>query len=170
VSEKNWSAVKLSDIFFVLKDETGKKVLKITKILGGFYVMGSVEQQFNNSKDLDIIDFCKTASKEELKKKAHYHKKAGVSKTSLHKGFDELLKSKEIDIHTFKRLVHMTKDCNCSSERMYYRLKNILGVEREHVVDKLNFRIENENMETSLNEFTLFCETLRKQEFKFRTN
>lgn len=160
-------AVKLSDTYFVLFSESGDKLLRVTKILNGFYFNGSVDQQYVNSKGVSLEEFCKTNNRESLKKIAHYHKKDGVSKEKLHKGLDELASRKELDRYMHQRLKHMTRTCNCTAERLYYRLKNALGTERAHLVDGLNFRAENDSMKLSLNDFDLLNEALKAQGYKF---
>lgn len=160
-------AIKMSESYFVLSVGPGRRALRINKILNGFYFIGGVDQQYSNSKGLSLEDFLRTMDRDALKKVAHFHKTDGVSKESLHKGLEELAKRKELDRYTHQRLRHMTRTCNCTAERLYYRLKNALGTERAHLVDKLDFRSENESMKMSLDDFDLWKKTLQLQGGKF---
>lgn len=164
---KGAKAVKLSENYFALVLESGEKAFRITKILNGFYFIGRVDQQYTNTKGLSLEEFCRTMNRETLKKIAHFHKKDGVSKERLHKGLEDLVQRQELDRYTHQRLKHMTKTCNCTAERLYYRLKNALGIERDHLVDKLDFRSENESMKMALDDFDTLKNTLQSQGGKF---
>ena len=159
-------ALKLSDSYFILM-QSGKKVLRVNKILNGFYFMGRVDQQYTNTRGVSLDVFCRMMTRDAVKKLAHFHKKEGVSKEALHKGLDEMAQKREIDRYTHQRLKHMTRTCNCTAERLYYRLKNALGMERAHLVDGLNFRSENESMKIALDDFDLLRNTLKSQGGQF---
>ena len=155
---------------YVLKSSSGEKVVKITRVTKAFYVVGSVEQQFANSRGIGIEQFCRKSTRTSLMKVASFYKVAGVSKEKLHKGLDDLMKSKKMDMYTYKRLIHMTRSCGtCSANRLYYRLKNALGSDSAHLVDGLDFKEDNTDMESSLNDFELFKKTLQAQDYKLIT-
>ena len=144
-------------------------VCKILKVPGSIIMSGCYgTQTFNNAAKEGVIDFCKSALKNpsQIKQQAREHKDDIVSKEDLHKSADALKNSGMLDSYTWKSLMHMTRECqNCAPERLYYRLKNFFGIEREHLVDRIKFRRVNPEFEKSINGFLMFCKVLEKQKF-----
>lgn len=143
---------------------------RVHKIPGNIVFSGCYGGQiFANAGKLHIIEFCKKAlsSPEFLRTHARDHKGEVVDKGSLHKQVELLRTEGVLDPYTWKRFMHMTRNCeSCDPNRLYYRLKNFFGMEREHIVDQLSFKKENPWFEKTINGFLLFCKELERQGFK----
>ena len=126
-------------------------------------------QSFGNHMKMNIPEFCQWALRnvDALRQIAKEHKHGTVMQSPLHASFEEMRRQGKIDTYTYKTLMHMTKDCKgCTSNRMYYRLKNFFGVEQESLVDSVVIKEENPIFETSISGFLKFCKELEKQSFQ----
>lgn len=144
-------------------------VCKVFKVPGSILMSGCFgAQTFSNAKKESLIEFCRSALKNpsQIRQYAREHKGDIVSKEDLHNSATALKNSGVLDPHTWKNLMHMTRECqNCAPERLYYRLKNFFGTDREYLVDQIKFKRVNPEFEKTISGFLMFCKVLEKQKF-----
>ena len=160
---------KLLDDMFRWKTPQG--VCRIQRVPGGTIVLSgtSGSQTFSNPQKLSLEDYCKQAYKRGtsyMREVAREHKEKRINKNVIQESFKAMKQEGVLDNYSFQRLMHMTRSCNCTPERMYYRLKLFFGTEKEKLADRVSIKAETPLLDNTVNEFFNLCSQLSKQSFK----
>lgn len=125
-------------------------------------------QSFPNPRKLKVSGFSiwALANPTALKNSAKYFTDEMISQELLHESLTALKEGGEMDLLMWKRLMHMTRNCNGSPNRLYYRLKNVFGTQKAGIVDKIKFRVKDPNLDKTVTDFLDFCKEFKRLGFE----